>query len=600
MLLSVAVIGCEIWRCRSLLRGGLRDEFEGLVVRTTGYLRTLSRFEKVLLAVVLYQLALSLMHTLYWPIFSWDALGYWLYYGRAFYEEGTMNLTNHQLWIEIPAVKGMGMAYPMLIPLLYAWLFTCTGAIDPLLANSVQAVFLLVLALTVFRLFKGSSAGHLSFLACMFFLLSSYAIAIHWDAFKGVADFPLFVSDLTLIYLVLRFWRAPSAMNAAAAGLVGGLSGALKQLGLVFVLLAAALVLLRSLLERRERIISRLTCFLAYAASAMFFSLPYYIYSVARAPTETATFWTPAILSAFNLAMLSEFALAVLRGLYTRVWGLAPIVAFIAVLIAWRKIPLTKIVLYWVFGSLFIYYLFVSTTTLGSLEMGTLFSYAGKYTLPIFSLFAVIAGGAAGVLWHKGQAERITRRSIYSIIFLALLVGNVALNFGVMRSYMTPPFMTQKGVIVDRNLDQKYIAKLGGFYEVSMYINDKTPPGSAIITPGYYRYFFFNARDHRKLYGWEERPGLWTSNLTELRLELRHLESPHVYVVEEPWFTGFVPYDFFFRSGLYTHRQEIMTLLFTTDDGYLVYQVKTEFINGNSTVSDFLGGRLAVDRLRTS
>lgn len=584
-VLSILVLCLETWRCRALSLRRIRETSVTLLMAVNGYVRSRSHFEKILLTVVLYQLVISLMQTIYWPIFSWDALSFWLYYGRAFYEEGSMNLLNHQQWMNAQMPLTWGIAYPMVLPLLYAWLFTSVGKVDLLLANSVQVVFLLMLVLVLFQLFRRTDTGQVAFLACLFFLLSSNAIAIHWDWFKGVTDFPLLVLNLTLMYFALKVWRIPSATNALAAGIVAGLTAAIKQLGIVFALLAGALILLKTVSRKREkRINSGATHFFVYFATAVAFSAPYYIFSLTRAGSQTTTYWTPTVWPAFNAAVLLEFALVVLRGLYTRAWGLAPIIAFVAVIIAWRKVPLTKIVLYWTFGSLFIYYFFVSTTKLGSLVMETLSDK--RYALPIFSLFAVIAGSALGVLWHKGQTERRIRRSAYSIVIVVLLVGNVALNFGAMQSYLLPPFMTEKGVIVDRTLDEKYITKMGGFYEVAMYINEKTHPDSVIITPGYFRYFFFNARDHRRLYGAGVKPRLWTSNLTELRVEFRELESPYVYVVEEPWYAGFAPYDFYFQSALYIHRQEIMTLVLKTADGYLLYQVKQEFITSNSTIHE--------------
>jgi hypothetical protein len=584
LLLSVLVICLEIWKCRVLSRRALHDTFAQLLARSRDYLRSLSRFEKILFAVLVYQLLISLMHAVYWPIFSWDSLGYWLYYGRAFYEEGTMNLTNHQLWIEIPANKGSGMAYPMIIPLLYAWLFTSVGGVDLLLANSVQVVFLLTLVLAVFQLFKRSDSGRVSFFACLFFLLFSAAIAVQWDVFKGETDFPLLVSNLTLMYFALRFWQSPSTTNALAAGVVGGLTGSIKQLGLVFAFLAGMLILLKSVFERRDRIISKATHFSVYAASALAFSVPYYVYSISQAPSETIAYWSPTISSAFNLTTFLEFTLAALHGVLTRAWGLSPVIALVGVVVAWRKIRIAKIVLFWMLGSLFVYYLVISTTELGSFEYTLKALSWPKYTLAIFSLFAVLAGSALGAFWQRRETEREPRRKIYSIIIVAVLVSNVAMNIGVMQSYLLPPFMNPNGALVNRTLEEKYTAKLGGFYEVAMYINHKTPPGSVIITIGYYRYFFFNARDQRKLYGMEERPGLWTNNLTKLKCELRNLESSYVYVVEEPWYAGFAPYDFYFQSALYIHRHEIMTMLLTTQDGYLLYQVSQEFV-ANDCVS---------------
>ena len=580
LVLSIVVMCLETWRCRMLSFRSLQETSANVLVKIKEYLKSLSRFEKMLFAVVAYQLLVSLMHTVYWPIYSWDALGYWLYYGRAFYEEGTMNLISHQL--QGGGISVGGMAYPFVIELLYAWLFTSAGKVDLLLANSAQTVFLLMLVLAVFQLFRKSGSRRVSFLGCLYFLLFSYAIASQWDVFKGVADFPLFVSGLTLMYFSLRFWHNPSAVTAFAAGVLGGLAGAIKQLGLVFIVLAGMLILLRSILETREGIISRATRFSVYAVGAFAICAPYYLYSVALTPAETITSWSPTTSSPFNLTTFLGFTLAVLHGVSPRAWGLSPIIAFIAVLIAWKKTPLVKIALFWIVGSVLAYYFFISTTQLGAYHFSLGYVSVPKYTLPIYSVFAVIAGGAFGAFWQKAQTERKTRRTIYSVIIVALLVSNVGVQ-SYLQSYLLPPFLTPTGTIVDRNWDEKYVAKLGGFYEVAMHINQETPPGSVIIAPGYYRYFFFNARDQRRLYGLE-RSGLWTDNLTVLGDELRSLNSSFIYVAEEPWYTGFAPYDFYFQSALYIHKQEIMTLVLSTDDEYLLYQVNQQFVLSNPSV----------------
>ncbi len=499
-----------------------------------------------------------------------------------------MTLIHHQLWMG-ENIAFRGMLYPTMFPLLYTWLFTSLGRVDQVLASSIQVVFLLMLILAVFQMFRTSNLGSLSFLACLFFLLSSTAIASQFDCWKGIVDFPLFVSSLTLMYFIFRFWRNPSTTNAMAAGILGGLTGAIKQLGLVFVLVGGVLIMLKSLQDRRQGRTCLATHFAAYATVALAFSAPYYIYSFAQFPTETITYFTPAISSTLDLTTLLKFGLATLRGLYTQAWGLAPIIAVIGINF-WRRILLGKIVLFWMIGSVFLYYLFVSATGLGSLETMTLSD--PRYALAIFSLFAVLAGCAIGSFWHKAQGSRRIRRSIYSIIIVILLIGNVAMNVRAlpdpcrtMQHYLLPPFITLNGTLVDRSLDEKYVVELGSFYPVAMYINEKTEPGSAIIIPGYYRFFFFNGGEQRKLYG-EARKALWTSDLTELRRELRNLNSSYIYVVEEPWYRGFVqfpntcncnPFDYYFQSALYVHRNEIMSVVFQTSDGYVIYQVNHEF-----------------------
>ena len=573
--LSVAAVILEAYRFRNIQFSAVRARFVVMRARARNYLASLSWLERALFVVVVYQSVVYMTQDLYWPIYGWDALGYWMYLGRAFFEEGTMHLAHHQLWMG--ADLGTGSAYPLMLPLLYAWHFTSASGLDQVLASSVQMVFLLVLIIVVFQLFRDSSEP-LPFLACLCLLLFNPVVAVQFDSYKGYADFPLFVSNVTLIYFVLRFWQSPSNTNVFLAGVIAGLAAGVKQLGLVFALLGGTLVLLK---QGPQGQIGRVKSFLTYGLTALGLFGPYYIYPLTQASSQIRLSYSP---SSIDLSKAMEFARGTLGALdlrYTPVWGLAPIIALIGIFLAAKHIQ-TRIVLYWIVGSTFLFCLFVSTTPLGSAVWLVPGLYDPRYALPIFGLFALLGARGLGIIWQKARSIRGFRGKILSILVVVVLVGNsgVLINIGygfwISQGHSLPPFISQSGSYVQRDLDQKYNLKLGGFYNVSMYINERTEPDSAILIPSFYRWFFFNARDQRILCGLD-RGGLWTRNLTELRTELRGLGVSHIYLVEEPWYRTHPAYQFYYETALYVHRQEIMTVRLRTNDGYVLYQIDDEF-----------------------
>jgi hypothetical protein len=509
-----------------------------------------------------------------------------MYLGRAFFEEGTMHLAHHQLWMG----ANLGGSYPLMLPLLYAWHFTSANGLDQVLASSIQMVFLIVLIIAIFQLFRDDSEP-LPFLACLCLLLFNPVVAVQFDYYKGYADFPLFVSNVTLIYFVLRFWRTPSKTNAFLAGVMAGLALAAKQPGLIFALVGATLVLLK---QGPQGQIDRVKNFLVYALTALGLSGPYYIRPLpyvtlplfTQASSQIGLLYPP---SSIRLSGAMEFARGILGALvdlrYTPVWALAPVLALIAVFLAAKHIQ-TKIILYWIVGSIFVYCLIVLTTPLGSLVPVASFSDP-RYALPIFGLFALLGARGLGIIWQKARSIRGFRGKILSILVVAMLVGNsgilinIGYGFWISQGHSLPPFISQNGTYVQRDLDQKYNFKLGGFYNVSIYINERTEPDSAILIPGFYRWFFFNARDQRILCG-VDRGGLWTRNLTELRTELRGLGVSHIYLVEEPWYRIMREYQFYYETALYVHRQEIMTVRLRTSDGYILYQIDDQFFMPSS------------------
>jgi hypothetical protein len=77
----------------------------------------------------------------------------------------------------------------------------------------------------------------------------------------------------------------------------------------------------------------------------------------------------------------------------------------------------------------------------------------------------------------------------------------------------------------------------------------------------------------RKLYGYEEKPGLLTSNVIELRCQLESLNASSIHLVEEPWYGTLAPYHIYLESALYTHKNDILVQVLRTDDGCVPYRV---------------------------
>jgi len=574
-VMSLACIALEAWR-------GYRN-FQSMVHKASKLPRLvrlpwqrLSKFEKLVVIVVTYQVLILVLIALYWPVYTWDALAYWLYLGRVFFQEGTLHVTHHQLWMDLPNNGGSAMAYPWTIPLLYAWLFTSVNGVSQMLASTVQVAFLFLLVAVVFRLYPPSRSSRLSSVFCLFLLVFMPAFDIQFDVFKGAVNLPLMAATFALFYFGCRLWRNPNADNALTTGVVAGLTAAVKQLGLVF----AFLVGLGILLKTDRPINVRVRAFVIYLACASILSGPFYLYSISRAPSETVSYYT-LVIPMSALAIFEGFTSSAIQGLFTRAWGIAPLLALFGVFV-FRKMALTKMTMLWILGSLTFYFLFVIATPLGSLEINTLANSTGTYALPIYSFMVVPAGAALGAVWERARNTKLRWRKLYAVSVASILILSVGMSVGMnygsfIGEYSVPPFLSTVGV-VQRNTDQNYLVKLGGFYTIANFIEYRTESDSAILSPGYYRYFFFDGSDHRKLYGIEEKPGLWTKNLTELRCQLATLNTSNIYLVYEPWYKNIQAYSFYFESAIYGHKADVSSQVLATSDGYALYKVRTTFL----------------------
>jgi len=148
-----------------------------------------------------FQVLFSLLQAVRVPLGSFDSWSVWEYKGRRFWLDGGLNgdfLRDHSVVFAHPA-------YPPLLPLLTAWVYTWIGHPDPALIKPIYPVFFLMLLLAFFAAVRGRLGTRAALLGTPLLALLPSLSAY---AGTGLADVPV-----------------AAALVAAAAAFVAGREG---------------------------------------------------------------------------------------------------------------------------------------------------------------------------------------------------------------------------------------------------------------------------------------------------------------------------------------------------------------------------------------
>ena len=177
------------------------------------------------------QVLFSLLQAVRVPLGSFDSWSLWEYKGRRFWLDGGLNgdfLRDHSVVFAHPA-------YPPLLPLLTAWVYTWIGHPDPVLIKPIYPLFFLALLLAFFaalRVRLGTQAALLGTpLLALLPRLSAYAGT-------GLADVPLAAALVAAASAFVARREGPVRPTYLAAGLLLGVALLTKRDAAFFVIAA--------------------------------------------------------------------------------------------------------------------------------------------------------------------------------------------------------------------------------------------------------------------------------------------------------------------------------------------------------------------------
>jgi hypothetical protein len=194
-----------------------------------------------------------LFNAAYWPFSKADTLGIYHRYGVLMYETGAL----------VPFAgrdDAFYQAYPMHLPLIYAFSYLASGGVNEYLARVTPALLSLgsiAAAWLVSRELFGGGAGWLSA-----FLLATTPAYIRW-ASSGYVDLPMAFYYTLAAYFALRLLRGQRRIDALLAGLMLGLAAWTKNaalLGIGLMALWALVAVWRRWLRWDRVLIAGLAC----------------------------------------------------------------------------------------------------------------------------------------------------------------------------------------------------------------------------------------------------------------------------------------------------------------------------------------------------
>ncbi len=167
--------------------------------------------------------ALILFNAIYWPLGIDDALAIYGYYGKQIASSGALPALSHGSLYE---------AYPMAIPLLYAYTHQAAGWVDEHLAALIPALLsvgVIGVAYLIGRELYDRATGLIAAL-----LVAVTPTIAYWSS-TGYTDLPAaFFYGLALLFAI-RHYRARAWQDALLTGIMAGLAAWMKNSGLLIV-----------------------------------------------------------------------------------------------------------------------------------------------------------------------------------------------------------------------------------------------------------------------------------------------------------------------------------------------------------------------------
>lgn len=217
---------------------------------------------RVLAAVCLVQVVYVFLVAVRVPLGSFDSWALWDYKGIRFWHDGGIT---HAFLVD-RASEFAHPAYPPLVPLLIAWVYTWCGSTDPVLMKPMFALFFVALLLALVGVFEARFGRRVALLggACLVLVprVTEYAGT-------GLADVPLAAYVVAGAAVLVVGGRAAGNTKAClAAGALFGLALFTKHDAVPFV---AAAMLSLAALRRATRGV------LAFATAAALLGAPWYV-----------------------------------------------------------------------------------------------------------------------------------------------------------------------------------------------------------------------------------------------------------------------------------------------------------------------------------
>ncbi len=355
-----------------------------------------SRLERLALLALALVGGAVLFNAAYWPFYRDDALAIYARYGRIMAESGTL----------VPFAgrnEAFYQAYPVQIPLVYAYTYLASGWLNEYLARVIPSLFSLGCIPAVYILGKNlfdSLAGWLG--ALLLALTPTFA---RW-ASSGYVDLPMAFAYTLAAVFAWRLWSDGRGVDALLAGLMMGLAAWTKNaalLGVVFLVIWLAYGWLRRRFGLRTALIALLACAVVAA--------PWYARNWAEARLLVPpTAWTDQAAPTLNNLLIlitlgNNFGLPgwlMLGGVFYGLW---------VALRRGRQSPEMLLLLLWTLPFFSVWWLLVS--------------YDPRFILLFLPPLAALGGGWLAAVWNHSPQQRMRP---FIPLFVALMLALAAYN----------------------------------------------------------------------------------------------------------------------------------------------------------------------------
>jgi len=233
----------------------------------------LTEMEWLLVFIIILCLSARTMASLMTPMYDWDALCFWGLKAKILYFS---TVRDSGMYFHSPEYQFSNQTYPLLFPMMYAWVCTVLGRWDDLRMMAINPLNLI--AFTALIYFTARRYVRRVIALTMAALVASLPASIHY-AECAQADIPLMLlsgASLFALFDWIRSRRLESILLAAV--LMGGALNTKHEGQILFgvqVLVAAATILWLAPRAERRRLCGHLGCYIGIAV-AMF--LPWLVY----------------------------------------------------------------------------------------------------------------------------------------------------------------------------------------------------------------------------------------------------------------------------------------------------------------------------------
>jgi hypothetical protein len=396
----------------------------------------LTTLEKLAIAIILIISGLIVFNSIYWPFGIDDAVGIYAYWGKQIYRTATLPALTRESLYE---------AYPMLVPLWYAFTHSAAGWVDEYLAGLIPALLSVGCFGAAYLLGRELFNRRVGIIAA---LLCTLVPAVTFWAGAGYTDLPCgFFYGMAGYFL----WRARESWRyALLAGIMAGLAAWTKNSGLLIVGSIGLWIVIRFLRDDQKPTLREILLvvggFIAVAA-------PWYVrnllYTGSLLPPTGWTYAAQRTLSTLFPYLTSNRYLP-LGALLTA-----------GVIYTFARVPFKRESLY-----LTAFYLpfFVI--------WWVLFSYDSRFLLAVLPFVAVM--GAHLISVAASRSEQLPPRAVQIgtagvILVLAGVSGFTAVDHKT--ELLRYPLMSDA---------EKHTVRLGGRYQVGLYLRQF--PGARVWT----------------------------------------------------------------------------------------------------------------------